>query len=718
MATETKDVIIKVKYELSGDDDLKQKTDEVSKGIDDLKSKATDSSNSFGIMDTKLGSMWNNIVSGVKKASVSFSTLKGAIASTGIGLLVIAVGALYEWFKKTETGSDLLTKGMKILGQVVKEGPMVVFNSLKLYVEALLIPMRVAIATFIHMKNVLSGKESFKEAITNIGKDVKAMGGEMKETAGKIGTSFDNIANKAGSLADKWDSLDDKRRDSAAKMAKLESEAADLRDQSADADLSAAEKAELLKKAKEKFNEINQYYINDKKQELALAQEELKLYPDSEEWITKIAALKAEVSKIETQGSKDSLKWTKQINTNEKKNAAESAALAKEAQKKRDEKRKELEDAAKAEVDRARSVQDELRSMEEEAIVNAITNEEDKQKKILEFQKEAYERSLSLRVLNGELTAEENTKLVEAYSKLYLEDIAAIDDKYNEDKIKKNKDTNDKIKQQDLDFAKEEQDLADEIYLNTFTNDEERWQAEFNLKRQREEEELQARVAAGELTEGQAQIIRDKYRALDKKTAEDHAKDIKTITEDQTKRSLASAADSLMKFSEVAGKQSKVGKALAIASTLINTYQSATAAYASMIHIPVVGPALGAAAAAAAIAMGLKNVAEIRKTEPEKKALGGWVNGNKHYNGGVPIEVEGGEYIVNARTMANPTLANIVESANASGNGGQSNSSFISESRVAEIAAQVVASIPVNIIESEMTTKQKEVEVRENRFIH
>jgi hypothetical protein len=37
---------------------------------------------------------------------------------------------------------------------------------------------------------------------------------------------------------------------------------------------------------------------------------------------------------------------------------------------------------------------------------------------------------------------------------------------------------------------------------------------------------------------------------------------------------------------------------------------------------------------------------------------------------------------------------------------------------VAEIAAQVVASIPVNIIESEMTTKQKEVEVRENRFIH
>ncbi len=59
-------------------------------------------------------------------------------------------------------------------------------------------------------------------------------------------------------------------------------------------------------------------------------------------------------------------------------------------------------------------------------------------------------------------------------------------------------------------------------------------------------------------------------------------------------------------------KIARIGKAAAIAQAIINTYQSATAAYASLAPIPYVGPALGAAAAAAAIAAGLANVAQIR----------------------------------------------------------------------------------------------------------
>lgn len=56
----------------------------------------------------------------------------------------------------------------------------------------------------------------------------------------------------------------------------------------------------------------------------------------------------------------------------------------------------------------------------------------------------------------------------------------------------------------------------------------------------------------------------------------------------------------------------KVGKAAAIAQAIVNTYQSANAAYASMAGIPYIGPALGAAAAAAAITSGMANVAAIR----------------------------------------------------------------------------------------------------------
>jgi hypothetical protein len=52
-------------------------------------------------------------------------------------------------------------------------------------------------------------------------------------------------------------------------------------------------------------------------------------------------------------------------------------------------------------------------------------------------------------------------------------------------------------------------------------------------------------------------------------------------------------------------------KAAGIAETIINTYKSAQAAYASLAGIPVIGPALGAAAAGAAIVAGIANVKKI-----------------------------------------------------------------------------------------------------------
>lgn len=58
----------------------------------------------------------------------------------------------------------------------------------------------------------------------------------------------------------------------------------------------------------------------------------------------------------------------------------------------------------------------------------------------------------------------------------------------------------------------------------------------------------------------------------------------------------------------------EVGKAGAIAETIIQTYRAAQGAYAALASIPFVGPALGAAAAAAAIAVGFARVQAIRST--------------------------------------------------------------------------------------------------------
>lgn len=59
------------------------------------------------------------------------------------------------------------------------------------------------------------------------------------------------------------------------------------------------------------------------------------------------------------------------------------------------------------------------------------------------------------------------------------------------------------------------------------------------------------------------------------------------------------------------GEESKVGKGFATAQALIDTYSAANSAYSAMAGIPIVGPALGIAAAAAAIAAGIANVKKI-----------------------------------------------------------------------------------------------------------
>jgi TP901 family phage tail tape measure protein len=87
----------------------------------------------------------------------------------------------------------------------------------------------------------------------------------------------------------------------------------------------------------------------------------------------------------------------------------------------------------------------------------------------------------------------------------------------------------------------------------------------------------------------------------------------------------------------------KAQQAVAIAQTTMKTYESATSAYNSMAGIPYVGPILGAAAAAGAVAMGLANVAQIKSQ--------GFQSGGFTGNVGVSDVagvVHGQEFVVNA----------------------------------------------------------------------
>lgn len=86
---------------------------------------------------------------------------------------------------------------------------------------------------------------------------------------------------------------------------------------------------------------------------------------------------------------------------------------------------------------------------------------------------------------------------------------------------------------------------------------------------------------------------------------------------------------------QVLGQQSKIAfaiwKAMSIAQVIGDTYAAAMGSYRALSWIPMVGPALGIAAAGVAVAAGMARVGQIRSLQYQGRAKGGSVVGNTPY---------------------------------------------------------------------------------------
>jgi Skp family chaperone for outer membrane proteins len=90
-------------------------------------------------------------------------------------------------------------------------------------------------------------------------------------------------------------------------------------------------------------------------------------------------------------------------------------------------------------------------------------------------------------------------------------------------------------------------------------------------------------------------------------------------------QALDAVAQSLLNASDLLGKNTKAGKALAIASATISMLTSAQKAYEATVGIPFVGPVLAPINAGLAIAAGIKNIREIAKVKVPGGGSGGGV---------------------------------------------------------------------------------------------
>lgn len=193
--------------------------------------------------------------------------------------------------------------------------------------------------------------------------------------------------------------------------------------------------------------------------------------------------------------------------------------------------------------------------------------------------------------------------------------------------------------------AKREQEIRD--ILHKVREEDDKRELEQIAKKNEEmakmqDEALKARLAA--IDWEQAEEIRRGQELLDTERAMEEERLRLGYTHRQL--NLASAKTFFGHMSALMNTSSKkmfeIGKAAAIAETIVNTHAAAMGAYKALASIPYVGPFLGAAAAAAALAAGAVQISAIR---PQSIGGGGGAVGTfpASPTTGQPVGTPGGD---------------------------------------------------------------------------
>ena len=359
----------------------------------------------------------------------------------------------------------------------------------------------------------------------------------------------------------------------------------------------------------------------------------------------------------------------------------------------------------KEEQERIKALREEQKAAEEERIQNAkdvASTLESLRLKTLEDAAEAARQTL----MNERAAAEEQLRLKGATE----EQIAQLNAYYDDLELQQQKEQDAKKAQEkataDAAALTAERAFQDELFnaqevsgLSQLALLNRQYNQELELLNRRLEDEL--------LTNEQYEQLKT---AMDEKYAKQRT-DIAQAEADAQKmieeQALADTAALFGNIAQLLGEETELGKRAALAEAYIQTYLSANKAYASLAGIPVVGPALGAAAAGVAIAAGLKNIALIKN--PPKAALGGYITGPSHSQGGVPIEAEGGEFIINRAAMSMPGVAQMAMALNATARPKYANGGIVSDLDTQAAMFDKIANMPIRtyVTANDVTSAQQ-----------
>ena len=162
-------------------------------------------------------------------------------------------------------------------------------------------------------------------------------------------------------------------------------------------------------------------------------------------------------------------------------------------------------------------------------------------------------------------------------------------------------------------------DLLQQADLDLIQSAYDRAQAELEIQRQADILKItQAGATADEIAR-----INKQYDNKSKKLEQDNSDFKEALNQADVSNALAAGSQVLGGIIDIVGEGSAVGKAASISQATIDTYSSATAAYSSVVGIPIVGPVLAPIAAGVAVAAGLMSIKKIVSTKtPGNKSAG------------------------------------------------------------------------------------------------
>jgi hypothetical protein len=518
----------------------------------------------------ELNSTATKIAAGVQKAfgiatietSNGFKVLKGAIVATGIGALVVLLGtvianfdAISDWIAKSPLGS--LAKGVGALVEQFTD-----FVGITSEAERNLNKLSVA-------------NKRANEEIENRIKVLKAQGGSEKEIYDlKIKQSDNELETLRESLKTKGKLTEDEQKQFRTLQNDKLVASAEFNKKIAEDTKKANEKIQEEKKKHDEEIKKKNDEINKKIEEDTKAANKMLLDLQNEKALAEITSeedkekKKAEINYNANIAAIDALKVDIKVKDELKKISEEKYQIeVKEIDDKIKEKRAEND----------KKFEEELQTTLSEARIAKL--KEGKEKEITALE-EALVAETKKVLDNADYTEEQKGLMVAALREKFGAEVAEIDAKYIKEADDKEKERlNSVINNENLSYAARKEGIDNALALNKKLFKEGKIDGEAYNKTEKE--------------------LGDARIEISKKEAAARAENLGKIS------------STLKNVAKAIGEHTVAGKAAAIAAVTIDTYMSATAAFKSLAGIPVVGPVLGAVAAAAAIVAGLKNVKAI-----------------------------------------------------------------------------------------------------------